>query len=77
MKATKKIGGYIVDYESGDEMPDYEGRPQCWVRYGPYHASLAALQATGVLESDDSAMAVPSMHLHEIEVWAKEQGYES
>ena len=74
MKASKKIGGYLVEYESAGESCE---TTQCWVQYGPYSGSLERLRQEGVLsDREDRDFAVLSIHIHAIEQWAKEQGYD-
>jgi hypothetical protein len=74
LKASTKIGGYAVEYESEGEST---GRPQCWINYGPYSGSLERLRQEGVLSDRyDHDLAVPQMHIAKIESWAKDQGYD-
>lgn len=50
----------------------------CWISQGRYSASLAALQATGVLTHNGDCtadLAVPDNLVEEIAQWADENGY--
>lgn len=67
---TINVGGYSAEYEHDGE------RGQCWVSYGRYHASLAALTDLGVLEdSNQREHHVPAWVIGQIEAWALAQGY--
>lgn len=67
---TTNVDGYTAEYEHDGE------RGQCWVSYGRYSASLAALMDLGVLEDNrEREHHVPAWVIGRIESWALAQGY--
>lgn len=74
MKVTTNIDGYEVEVE--DESTD---NINCWVtrKFGnsTYSASLAALQADGLLAYNSVNRAVAVETVDKITTWAEAQGY--
>jgi hypothetical protein len=73
-KYTNIISGYLVELEV------FEGESQCFVEYNDkgtfYSASLAALDATGELESrTGKPRRVPTSTIDRITDWAVTRGY--
>lgn len=74
IQATTLISGYLVEVQVDDDFS------QCWVAYNDrgthYTASLAALEATGVLEDHKGReRRVPTSTLERISDWALARGY--
>lgn len=73
-KATTIISGYLVELDTDGDTT------QCWVDYNDrgnhYTASLAALDATGVLEDRNGReRPVPGSTVERISDWAVTRGY--
>lgn len=72
--STTTINGYQVTLENDGERVD------CWITYNDrgtvYRASLAALDATGVLEDRNGReRPITSSTLNRIGAWAMSNGY--
>ena len=67
---TINVGGYTAEYEHDGE------RGQCFVSYGRYSSSLAALSDLGhLIDGRDQEHHVPAWVIGQIELWALAHGY--
>ena len=70
-----KISGYTVDVTTG--YADDSGTNGCWINYGSFSASLAALEDTGCLENihTGNLHRVDSRVIEAIREWSESKGY--
>lgn len=74
MQKRKIINGYTVELDT-DMNGDGE-TSGCWISRAGFSASLACMDATGVLERDDgSTFPVPMAAREKIREWAEKNGY--
>lgn len=74
MSDTKNITiqGYSVELTTNI---DDDVTTQCFVEHNSYHASLALLEAEGVLCKGDVLLSVPCDIIFMIQKWAASNGY--